>query len=86
MLLGEALERVFCVDCFVRCEVLVHVNVREIACVVHEHRRLRTVGCPFAMGTKPGTGDSSWSMLTTAPGTVVSLSFGSILCVHHGFW
>ena len=39
VLLGKALERVFRVDCFVRCEVLVHVNVREVAHVVHEHRR-----------------------------------------------
>ena len=48
-------------------------------------RYLQTVGCPFAMGTKPGTGDSSWLMLTTAPGTVDGLIFGSILCVCHGF-
>ena len=39
VLLGEALERVFRVDCFVRCEVLVHVNIREVARMVHEHRR-----------------------------------------------
>ena len=39
VLLGEALECVFRVDCFVRCEVLVHVNVREVSRVLHEHRR-----------------------------------------------
>ena len=37
-------------------------------------RYLRTAGCPFAIGTKPGTGDSSWSMLTTAPGMVAGLT------------
>ena len=37
MLLGEALKRVFRVDCFVRCEVLVHVNVCEVSHVVHKH-------------------------------------------------
>ena len=38
VLFGETLERVFCVDCFVRCEVLVHVNVREVRHMVHKHR------------------------------------------------
>ena len=37
VLLGKALERVFRVDCFVRCEVLVQVDVREVVCVGHEH-------------------------------------------------
>ena len=39
MFFGEALERVFRVNRFVHCEVLVHVNVREVSRVVHKQRR-----------------------------------------------
>ena len=35
---GEAFECVFRVDCFVHCEVLVHVNVCEVRRMVHKHR------------------------------------------------
>ena len=53
VLFGEVLERVFCVDRFVRCEVLVHVNVREVSRVVHKHRRTLIPsdrGLPFCNG------------------------------------
>ena len=87
VLLGKALKRVFRVNCFVSCEVLVHVDVCEVTCVVHEHRRTPILAdrrLSFYNGYEAW--DSSWSTLTTVPGTVVGLIFGSILCVRHGFW
>ena len=59
MLLGNALERVFRVDCFIRCEVLVHVDVCEVTCVVHEHRRtpiLADCRLPFCNGYEAWNG------------------------------
>ena len=59
VLFGEALESVFRVDRFVCCEVLVHVNVREVSCVVHKHRRTSVPsdrGLPFCNGYEARNG------------------------------